>query len=208
MQTIPLIGTGLSLAGAVLFALVGRTVHHRQVSAEARSAQMAFVVFWYGLAAVTLFGAMMAVSGPLLDVGAMLVVTTLLVLVLCGALAGLLHYLVFLYTSRNLLAFILVGYGAYFVLLVAYILLNGPSGIERTRWGPELEFSHSLEGGPLYWTVLLLLIAPPVVSAASYLSLYRLTQDPVLRRRILLVSISIIVWFGSSLVGTAPGAQD
>lgn len=208
MDAIPLLGTVLSLAGAVLFALVGRTVHRRQVSPEAHSAQLAFVVFWYGLAGVTLVGALLSLSGSLFDVGMMLVVTFVLLVVLCAAMAGLLHYLVFLYTSRNLLPYILAGYGAYFVLLVAYILLNGPSGIESTRWGPSLEYSHPLDGGPLYWVVLVLLIAPPVLSAGAYLSLYRLTHDRMLRRRILLVSTSIIVWFGSSLIGTAPGAQE
>lgn len=209
MDPIPVIALLLSLASAVLFFVVGHTIQRRHVSRDARSAQLAFVTWWYGIGAVSVAGAIMALPWFPLDLELVLAMTGIFLLVICVALGGLIHYLVFLYTSRrNLLPYIIVGYTLFFALLVVYIAQSGPNGIESTRWGPELQYESMVNSGPLYWTVLLLMLGPPILSAGAYLSLYRLTEDPVLKRRILLVSLSIIVWFGSSLIGVAPGAQD
>lgn len=208
MDAAPVAALALSVASAALFALVGRTMQRRRVSPEGRSAQLGFVAWWYGIAGVSIVGAAMAFPGFPLDVGLFLVVAFLLIGVLCAALAGLLHYLVFLYTSRNALGAIVAAYVAFFVLLIVFIGLNEPTGLQETRWGPELDYANPIDGGPLYWTVVLALIAPPVVAALAYFTLYWKARDPVLKRRILLVSLSIAVWFGSSLVGMAPGARD
>lgn len=207
MDAAPVAAMALSVASAALFALVGRTMLRRQVSPEGRSAQLGFVAWWYGIAGVTLVGAAMAFPGFPLDVSLFLLVVLALIAALCAGLAGLLHYLVFLYTSRNLLGAILLGYALVFALLVAFIGLNEPTGLRQTRWGPELDYANPIESGPLYWTVVLALIAPPVVAALAYFTLYWKARDRVLKRRILLVSLSIAVWFGSSLFGMVPGAE-
>src|SRR5688500_15030852 len=129
MDAIPAVAVVLSAASAALFVLVGRTVQQRDVSRDARSAQAAFVLWWYGLAAVTVVGAVQALPGFPLDLELFLVMTVVLLFVLCAALGGLMHYLVFLYTSRNnFLPYLVVGYLAYFVVLLVYIMESGPTG--------------------------------------------------------------------------------
>jgi small-conductance mechanosensitive channel len=197
----------LSAVGAVLFFVVGRTIQRRHVSAGARSAQSAFVLWWYGLGAVSVVGTVLALPGFPLHLMLFLVLTVLLLGVLCAALAGLLHYLVFLYTNRNLLAALATGYVAFFALLVAFVLNNHPDGLEQTPQGPQLHYATPITTGPLYLLVLALFILPPLAASLAYLSLYWKTDDRLLKRRILLVSMSIAVWFGSSVIGLAPSAQ-
>lgn len=207
MDAVPLLLVALSAAGAVLFFVVGRTIQKRHVSAEARSAQTAFVTWWYGLGAVSAVGTVLALPGFPRDLTLFLVLTVILLAVLCAALAGLLHYLVFLYTNRNLLAALALGYVVLFGLLVAFIFASHPDGVETTAQGPQLHYATPVDQGPLYWLVVILFIVPPIVASLAYLSLYWKADDPMLKRRILLVSLSIAVWFGSSLLGLSPGAR-
>src|SRR5688572_8949774 len=173
MDALPVIAMVLSAASAALFLKVGRTVQRRQVSPDARSAHGAFVVWWYALAAVSVAGLVLSLPGLPLDLGLYLAVMVVLLGVLCVALGALMHYLVFLYTSRRgALPYLVAGYALYFVGLVYYILRSQPTGLERGRWGVELEFADSAQGGALYWAVVLLLVVPPLLSALAYLSLY------------------------------------
>lgn len=207
-ETIRILAFLLSAASAALFFLVGRTVQRRQVSAESRSANAGFVTWWYGIAALTVVGALQALPGFPLDLRLFLVLTVVLVFVLCAALVGLIHYLIFLYTSRrNVLAYLVVGYIAFFVVFLAFIWQSHPIGVDAERWGPAIEYERTIDSGPLYVALIAGLLGPPLVAAAAYLRLYRVVGDPMLKRRILLVSLSILVWFGSSLFGLAPGVE-
>lgn len=208
MDQIRLVAFLLSAGSAALFALVGRAVQRRPVSAESRSANVGFVTWWYGIAALTVVGAVQTLPGFPLDLRLFLVLTVLLVFVLCAALVGLIHYLVFLYTSRrNILTYLVVGYLAYFAVFLAFLWQSHPIGVEAERWGPTIEYERTIDSGPLYIAVIAGLLGPPLIAAAAYLRLYRVVDDRMLKRRILLVSLSILVWFGSSLVGLTPGAE-
>lgn len=209
MDAVPAAAILLSAGSVALFALVGRTIQKRPVSPQARSGQVAFVTWWYGIAALSAIGVVQSLPGFPLDLTVFLALTVLQLGVLCVALSGLLHYLVFLYTDRrNAIAYIAFGYALFFGLFLIYLAQSGPSGVEATRWGPELQFDRTIDSGPLFIAMVAGLIGPPVVAAAAYLRLYRVVGDPMLQRRILLVGLSVIVWFGSSLIGTAPGAED
>lgn len=208
MAVLPYLATTLSLLSAIGFLLVGRTIQRRDVSRQMRIGQDAFVVWWYSLAAATLLGAVAALP-VFADLEAFLTLTILTLLVLCVGLCGLLFYLVFLFTARrSLLVPMAIGYAGFFVFLVWFILSGQPIGIETTPWGPELVYAEPIEGGPLAMTALALLIGPQLVASLGYLSLYWKTDDPLLRRRILLVSLSILAWFGSSLVGTGADVSE
>ena len=202
MALLPLLAMTLSLLSAIGFALVGRTIQKREVSPQMSIGQDAFVVWWYSLAAVTLVGAFAGL--PVFhDLEAFLTLTVILLLILCVGLCGLLFYLVFLFTARrSLLVPMAIGYAGFFMFLVWFILAGQPTGIETTEWGPELVYADPIDEGPAMWVAIALLIGPQVVASLGYLSLYWKTDDPLLRRRILLVSLSIFAWFGSSLVGT------
>ena len=191
----------LSFASAILFLVVGRTVQMRPASPEARHARGAFALWWYGLGGLTVVGLLLALPARI-DLTLYLVFTVLLVGVLCAALAGLVHYLIFLYTSkRQALAWVSAGYGGLFLLFLEFIRESGPSGVHAGRFGPQVTYAHQVTSGPLYVAVIVLLLVPPVAAALAYLSLYWRVREPVLKRRILIVSTSIALWFGSSLLG-------
>lgn len=202
MAMLPFLATTLSLLSAFGFFLVGRTIQKRDVSRPMRIGQDAFVVWWYSLAIATLVGTLSWL--PVFhDLEAFLTLTILTLLVLCVGLWGLLFYLVFLFTARrSLLVPMAIGYAALFVFFVWFILSGQPTGIESTEWGPRLVYAEPIEGGPLALLAIALLVGPQVLASLGYLSLYWKTDDPLLRRRILLVSLSIFAWFGSSLVGS------
>lgn len=203
------VSTLLSLASVAMFLLVARTVWVRPVSHESQRARNAFVVWWAVLGFVTLVGLVLQLPGATSSVAAYVALTIVLLGLLCVGLWGLLFYLVYLFTSRRGIAVPLgLGYALVFVFFVAFILAGDPVGFETGPNGRELEYNHPIESGPLYWTAIALLIVPPLAGAAGYLSLYWKVDQPVQKRRILLVSMSILVWFGSSLIGIGLGASE
>ena len=210
MAVLPNLAVSLSLLSAFGFLLVGRTIQKRDVSRSMRIAQDAFVVWWYALAATTLLGA--ATNLPFFeDLEAFLTLTILSLLVLSVGLCGLLFYLVFLFTEkRSLLVPMAIGYAGFFLFLTWFILAPQPVGVESTDWGRELVYAdpdYEAEG-PLVGLAIALIIGPQLVASLGYLSLYWKVDDPMLRRRILLVSLSILAWFGSSLIGTGSGVAE
>ena len=209
VATLPLVSVALSLASAAMFFLVARTVWSRPVSQESQRARNAFVLWWGILGAITLVGIVLQVPDLPLTVTGYLAFTVVALGLICVGLWGLLYYLLFLFTNRRALALPLaLGYIVYFAFLTAFILSGDPTSIEQTKWGPQLEYENQVDSGPIYWAAILLLILPPFLAAAGYLSLYWRVDNPVQKRRILMVSISILVWFGSSLVTSGAGASE
>ncbi len=208
VATLPLLSAALSVASAAMFFLVARTVWVRPVSQESQLARNAFVLWWAILGAVTLVGIVLQLPDVHIGVTGFLTFTVVALALLCVGLWGLLYYLLFLFTNRRGLALPLaLGYIVYFAFLTAFILAGGPHHIEQTKWGPQLESDHPIDSGPVYWAAILLLILPPFLAAAGYLSLYWKVDQPVQKRRILLVSMSILVWFGSSLITSGSGTS-
>lgn len=208
IATLPLVSIALSLASATLFLLVGRAVYRRPVSSESVRARNAFVLWWATLGLVTLIGLVLQAPGFPATVAAFLAVTFVTLALLCVGLWGLLFYLLFLFTSRKDLAVPLaIGYVLYFGFLAYFIVAGDPSSVESTKWGQRLEYADPIDSGPVYWAAILLLILPPFLAAGAYLSLYWKVDQPTQKRRILLVSLSILVWFGSALVGTGAGSE-
>jgi hypothetical protein len=189
-----------ALASAAVFGLVARTVHRRPVSAEARAARNCFVLWWSCLSVLSLVGALLLLPFVPLDVPLFLEATIALLLILCAGLWGLQYYLVYLYTnSRRSLVPLALGYLALFGLLMYVTLKTAPFHVEATKWGPMLKGATDLQGTPIYWVVILLFLVPTLVAAGAYLSLYRKTSEPVQRRRIILVGLSLLLWFGTGL---------
>lgn len=199
----------LSAVGGAVFLLVAQTVWSRPVSQESRRARNAFVTWWAILGGITLVGLVLQLPGAARDIDTYVVLLVAMLGLLCVGLWGLLFYLVYLFTSRRNLAIPLaIGYAVYFAFLTAVILNANPIGFEESATGRTVQYEHPIATSPLYWPVILLLVAPPLVAAIAYLSLYWKVDDVVQKRRILLVSGSLIVWFGSSLVGSGLGVSD
>lgn len=127
---------------------------------------------------------------------------------LCVALWGLLYYLVFLFSnSSRILWPLTIGYVFYFLLLSYYIISSHYTDVTVSRWALQPVSGHDLRGSPLFLLVVALLLLPQIIASFAYLTFYWRVNDPLQKRRILLVSLSILIWFASAFVGVALGSK-
>jgi hypothetical protein len=206
-----LFGALLSILAASIYYYVGRVLSRRQLSSpDSRTAWTLFVVWWYALAATTLSGGLLSLLGGFGIVGLPLFTTFTLVnlLAICIGLFGLMYYLLYLFTgNRSLLGPLGAFYIAYYILLIYYVLASDPSGVTVGRWRASLVYEHELRG-PLFIIVLLLLLFPQIIGSLAYFTLYFRVESITQRYRILLVSLSIIIWFLSSFLASISGLSE
>lgn len=209
-----------SLVSALLYLYVGQVLRRRKVSSEAKLAQGMFILWWESIGWLGILGvAVMLVYMVQGSLPVWLFQTYLLfvLLVLFVALWGLQFYLVYLYTGSKR-SFLPLGifYTLLFVGTAGLIEYQGTPGyIGDDGWQLKACSAASkaacIPGTQLgLWAGLafvILLVGPQVVAAAAYARLYRKTSDPTQRYRIALIASAIIVWFGSSILGTAAGVS-
>lgn len=198
--------TAFALVATALYARVGLQHATRAVSAQNRRAVRMFGTWWLALAGVTLLGGVNTLlasidASPLALLSAVLYVQLLLI---CVGLLGLLHYLVFLFTGRDLALPLGAVYAAYFIALVAVIAQAHPIDVNVGRWSATVVYEHPL-ASTSSTLLLALLVLPQIVGAVAYLTVAFRVREATQRFRIVLVSVSIIVWFGSSLLASARG---
>jgi len=97
-----------------------------------------------------------------------------------------------------------VFYIIYYVLLVYYITASIPGNVNVGRWSTTLTYRAPLTG-PFVVIVLALLLLPQIIGGLAYFSLYFRVSDVTQKYRVLLVSLSIVVWFLSPLFALAGG---
>lgn len=203
-----------SIVSAIFFGTVAYVLARREVSAPMRGANRAFVTWWAAIGASGLLTGMqmaLAVSG-FRSVPFFMAVGLVNLVLVCLALWGLLHYLMVLIANTRSfaypLAFLYVLLAAYF----AYLTFSSKyTTVEVDGWtamlGPQ-------EVPSLAYLVILLalILGPQMLAALAYLTLAFRVDDPVARKRILIVSLSILIWFGSATVvalatprGSKPG---
>ena len=209
-QTTLLIGTSFALVSALIFFFVGRRAGARGTEGELGLAVNAYVMWWYGLAVTTLMGGLntlLAYFG-VASLPAFLAISYFSLLAICIALWGLLFYLAYLFTGRAALAVPLaVFYVFYYFVLLYYISASGPVGIDERAWTVEIRYATPVTGA-LYAVVLVLLVVPQIVAALALFGTVFKLEDRSQRFRVTLVSWSIIVWFGSALVGAGAGLAE
>lgn len=195
-----------SLATALLYLYVGQVLRHRKVSEPARLANNMFVLWWQALGGIGLLGVGMQLlyMAGRLEIWMYQAYVTFALLVIFLALWGLQFYLVFLYTGSRR-SFLMLGafYGLMFVATLALIEYVGPpERITDNGWQlrtePRADFGLAFSLG-----FAILLVGPALATAIAYARLYRKTDDRTQKYRIAMVTGAIIVWFGSSLVGSA-----
>jgi hypothetical protein len=196
------------LAGACIYGYVGWRLSKRVViSPEARLAWRLFTIWWFGLAATTLIGGLLNLSGALglTNLPFFAAATYINILVICIALWGLLYYLFYIFTgnSRSLVP-LAAFYIIYYAFLVYYVTASIPNTVSVGRWSATLAYQAPLTG---FFFVLLvaLLLLPQIVAGLAYFSLYFRLHEATQKFRILLVSWSIIIWFLSPLIALAGG---
>lgn len=189
-----------------LYIYIGRVVRMRKVSPDARLANGMFVLWWHSLGGLGFLGAavMATYLAGRLEIWMYQAYITFLLMVLFLALWGLQFYLLYLYTgSKRWFMPLAAFYAALFLAtegLIEYI--GPPETITDNGWQlktlPEVELGTAFN---LAFSALI--VGPALVTAIAYARLFRKTQDRTQRYRIALVTGAIIVWFGSSVIGTA-----
>ncbi|MCA1819919.1 MAG: hypothetical protein ABR562_03865 [Thermoplasmatota archaeon] len=209
MTTLTLVTGGLlALASGVVYAYVGHRIGQRRVVGEAALPLGAFAIWWQSLAAITIITALatIAASFDWLDADLYVALSYFTLMLLSVGLGCLLHYLVFLFTGRlRWWRPIVAAYAAYLVFLIYVVRSHLPMGVERQRWQIAVHYERPLAGDPLFAWAVVLLIAPPLLSALAYGSLAYRVRERALRYRITVVAASILVWFGSALAASLSG---
>jgi hypothetical protein len=193
---------------AVIYGYVGWRLRQRVVaSVDGRLAWRLLRVWWYGLAGTTLATGLTSLLGAagLTSLPVFVVLTYFNLLLICIALWGLLYYLVYLFTgSRRWLVPLTLFYIAYAGFLTYYITVSDPIRVEAGHWTTTIVYRHTVTG-PLVVFVLVLLVFPQILGAVAYFTLFFRAKGATQRYRILLVSWSIIIWFGSAFAASAAG---
>lgn len=199
---------GVAVAIAAVYAYIGLRISQRRVSQESRSASRAFTAWWMGLSANTALGGLQALlaAAGVTGIGPHITLTFVTFLVLSVALWGLLYYLVYLYTgSSGWMVPLAFFYLAYYLAIVGYLWQLGPQGVDVSGWTVSLSYAQE-PTGPLATVLLVLLVGPQLLASLAYFSLIFKVQDRTRRYRVLLVSLAILTWFGSTLIASFTGA--
>lgn len=200
---------GFAIVSASIYAYVGTRFVRRQVSGESRLAARMFALWWMGLGVTTASGGLLALAGAFgtPSLGVVSASSYANIVIVSAALMGLLYYLVFLYTGRGEILLPMVAfYTAFGTTLALYIAASNPIGVRVSRWSVALTYEHPITG-PFIILFLLLLIVPQIIAALAYFRLYFKLRERAQRFRVAVVSWSLIIWFGSSLLAAGAGVS-
>jgi len=201
-----------AVIAASIYSYVGWRLGKRDISStEARLAWGSFMVWWYGVAAITLIGGFQSFLGALGFTSLPLFVTAtyINILTICLALWGLLYYLIYLFTgNRRLLVPSALFYLIFYVLLVYYITASMPDNVNVGRWNTSLVYRATPTGPFIIIILAAMLLLPQIIGGLAYFSLYFRVTETTQKYRVLLVSLSIIIWFLSPLIGLAGGVSE
>ncbi|MHB8605372.1 MAG: hypothetical protein ACYDCK_08955 [Thermoplasmatota archaeon] len=197
------------VVSAAVYAYVGGALSQRRVSQDAQLASTMFSVWWFGLAGVTLESAALALAAGagIASVQIFLALTYVALIVLVVALWGLVYYLVYLYTgSRRAFWPIAVFYAAVLVGLVYFISTTTYDSVQINRWNASLH-AVAQPTGIIVTILTIVIIAPEFLGAVAYGSYYFRVEGKTQKFRIAVVSLSLIVWFGTAALASAAGIQ-
>lgn len=194
----------LNLLMGTVYALVGRVVSRRHVSADADLAKRSFASWWYALSGVTIAGALAALIGSRgwWSLGGYVAYVQVVLFVIIAALGALLYYFVYLFTGkRSAWKVIAAAYAIYFIAILYYLGASDPVGlVESSRNGVDIEYANDLTETTFEEVLGILLILPVLLGAIGYVSLVRKVPDRSGKFRILSVAGAFIFWFGSSFI--------
>jgi hypothetical protein len=210
MDAVQLAATGLAVVAAVVYVLVGLAVGRRHVSGEASVANRMFQLWWFGMGAISLYAPLQVILGLLhlqgFDVALFLTEAILLLLVL--ALAGLVYYLLFVYSGKSWVGWPVAIYHFVMLTWLQFVVIQArPYAFGEPPGGgtKRLLFETDLAGSPGSIWLGVLLLAPVLLSAIAYFLLYFQVEGRTAKYRIAAVSGALVVWFGSSLLASALG---
>ena len=189
-------GALLDALSLALYLWVGRLVLQEYPDAPGRTRE-AFATFWYGVGIVNGLQAGLEVVAVFRDPGVPLAfaVWNTRIAVALASFAGLVYYLLFVYTGRRRLFWsTLLFYVATFMLMQVWLMQSGPAGTDVSHWRVDLRFEHA-DKGALYKLVVLMFFVPPLLASAAYAMVLRMAKTPMQRHRVRLMSGSLGVYF-------------
>lgn len=197
--------------GAFCLYIAAQLGRRQPAESDDRLAWLAFRVWWLAIGLSTALGAVRTLMALFAvdSLAAYSILTLVLTLVLCAALWGLLYYLVYLYTGNRSWVWPLAGfYGLIFLGLISYLfLVLRPIGVSLDNGAASMQYAN--DAPDLYGLIVVLVILlPQLLAALAYLSLYFRLHERTQKYRILLVSLSILIWFASPLVGLGLGISN
>lgn len=202
-----LLGAGLELAAAGLFARVAQVTLRRPASPAGRGALLAFAAWWFGASAILAIGGIATLIGLVgfFDPTFHFALLLLRALPISGGVLGLVYYLVYLYTgSRRALMPLVALYAAHFAFTLYYLLSLAPIHVETTAW--EIRAAGTSPPGAALDIVFGMALALPILGAtAAYATLLTRVDDRTQRYRVATVSIAIAQWFLFVLFGFVGG---
>lgn len=189
------LGAALGLACGALFVAAGARTWRRALE-QGSPPLRAFAVFWLGSGAY--IGADAAWRAAWLGGEHSLLVAVAVLQVkvaaVCAGFAGLVVYLLAIYSPRRLRLRVAAAYFALFLALETFYTWRGPVGAYQGYSSLGLDYARSPP--PFVWDALLVaLFLPPLLATLGYASLYRLAPDGAAKRRIALTSGSLLLFF-------------
>lgn len=193
----------IRLAASVVYAIVAMLITRRPVDPDARLAQYGFAFWWLGIAALGIVSIPSGLGWNVVESGLLAWRAWIYFVfgVVFVALAGLLYYLLYLYTGRRALWRSVVLFYALLMAFTAYLVEGfGPYvGTEDGTTTVLFEQEHP----PLLLLVLSLSLSlPPLAAALAYFLLLFRLEDRESRYRIMLVSGGLGAWFFYSVLAT------
>lgn len=202
-----LLGASLSLINGLAFCIVGRVISKRALQGEDARANMAFVLWWYTLGALSFVGSGFSVAAAFGFTDLALHVTLLHValLLLFLALWGLGYYFAYLFTgNKRWFSILAVFYSAFYVWLTYLVIKAKPNEVIINRYNVELGYEVELQDSSPYLAFIgILLILPQIIGALAYFSLLFRVKAPIQRYRIGLVAGTFLLWFATSIIAGA-----
>jgi hypothetical protein len=191
-----------AIAGLV-YRQIGKVVMARRPEGDGRDAGTAFGVWWYSIA-VLQAGTVISILLQAVDMwkfSVFLAYLHFVVFLIMVMLAALVYYFVYLFTGkRSAWKPIAVGYTIYWIVLVYFITIQEPASLVNTNTGPQLIYANDMSDSLFAAVIGVTLLAPAILGAIGYFSLYFKVQDRSQKFRISIIAGSFIVWFSTSLI--------
>lgn len=201
----------MDLLGAALFLLAGLWVlRTRRAGDRARAFQM-FGLFWVGAGVGMATDALLTGLGlalPALPQGLALPILEVKVLATLAAVAGVVHYLLFIYTGRPVLVqAVALGFVLVITLAEVTIAQSGPLGLETDTWRVWYDFREPPRG-PTFLLTVALAFAPPLLLCAAYGRLVLLLHDRAARWRGAWLTLGLTGFFVAYALAALFASQD
>lgn len=198
----------LTIAAALVYAYVGRLLLRRQLEGDAALANRLFGIWWIALAVLQIEALVPIVGGylgiadlPLYEANTYVTLLTLTV-----AIWAIVYYFAFLLTgSRRWFLPITILYAFVYAYVTYLAAIPTYTSVVFSDQGARLAPQPQIAPG-LVAPFIVAILGPPIVGALGYFRLFFRVEGATQRYRIGLVSVTILLWFASSLVGNALGS--